>query len=894
MDTEQPIKQKTVMNPNLYKTYLYTILCILFSINTYAQDILVQADFNNCKLPNDWSVKTYGGEASFEIGIYEHDSLAQFNGSIDNSCMFFVDDDVLGEGTEAWRLEATTPTFDGTLYGNVSLNADIFFRNYDGVDFLRILVFNGLEYVEIDRFQGQNYTGETFNTAVNKTYDLSPYINCDMSVIFEYNDGGTWGWYNGFDNVVITGNNSTITTLNNYNFDACNSNGWTTQTLEGTQNWAFSTSKTLTGGTCTANFVDSDATPFTKAQIISPTFNGLGSGRVYLTYKMHFSQRSNINETNKLLNYSYLKSLLVDGTDTTVLAVYQGSNSAYRQDTFDITAYKSTSTKIIFEYADNGATNSGFAAVDDIQIYTQSTIANEACSNAIPLQIDVPCTIGCNIGAYLEGPLPNCVADNKSGVWYEFVATTNAVTVTMESNFNDVLTAFSGSCNGLTQIACTNVDAFGFEGETLKLSNLTIGNTYYIRVSGADCTYGNPEGSFCINLSSGVTNTTPPPNDNCAGAITLNTGNTCLSNDNMTATFSNNIPSCNENADMDLWYRFQMPPSSLFITTQAEFAEVITIYQGSCGNLTEVACADYGHDLSLPNLTTGSFYYVQLSGAFATLRGNVCISTTSNCEGVSCDDDNDITINDAFDASCTCVGEINCPTLGQACDDNNTNTINDIVNGDCNCEGTCLVEGTSCNDNNPNTINDIYTYECDCVGTCPPAGTICNDNNPNTINDAFDANCNCVGDSCPQNITINDDFLSGNNTTYQASNEIDSDSDVENGANIIYDAGVRVRLTEGFHAKNGSFFNAFIEGCDENVNISYEISNCQDSLNLAGNITSGNYGANHIVESDGNVTTGNFVLFKAADHIHLKPNFDVPINSELTIDIDSCKTIISP
>lgn len=48
---------------------------------------------------------------------------------------------------------------------------------------------------------------------------------------------------------------------------------------------------------------------------------------------------------------------------------------------------------------------------------------------------------------------------------------------------------------------------------------------------------------------------------------------------------------------------------------------------------------------------------------------------------------------------------------------------------------------------------------------------------------------------------------------YQASNTITSTADVNNGAVSVYDAQNSIRLLPGFHAKAGSSFNAFIDGC---------------------------------------------------------------------------------
>ena len=606
-------------------------ISIFIYIVSFAQtDTLLNVDFNNCTLPNGWNVQVEGEQYLYDIGTYQHDSLTAFNSTID-SCMFYFDDDKLGNNSQSnWSAQVITPTFDAAYYTNIYLAVDVFFRNYDGKDFFRVLVFNGFEYIEIDRFQGQDYTGTTFDTYVSKSYDLTPYINCDLSVIFEYNDGGGWGWYCGFDNVVLTGVGSNQANIQNYNFDGCNNEGWSSQSLSGSLNWNFNNTYSI-NGTCNANITNANTTTLDKTQLISPSFSTLGVERLFLDYRL----RANLPSGN----YAYLKTLIVTGNDTIVLQNYQRVGGINETISLNITDYKHPNTQIVFEYSNNENGNSAWVALDNIEIYGIGNIPNETCNDALPLYPNAPCEMGCTIGAYFEKSLPSCYVENKSAVWYQFTATQNDMTIEVASDFNDILTVFAGTCTSLNEVFCSNEDAFGFGGEALSLTGLNVGDTYYVRISGADCTYGKPEGTFCINLIEGINTPTLPPNDDCTGAITLTTtagdmGSNCINGENLSATFSNLIPSCNQNAKADIWYNFQATNSdSIFISTQASFAEVITIYEGNCGNLTEVTCADYGHHLILSNLTVGNDYYLQIAGAFATLRGEICVSMSDNCTG---------------------------------------------------------------------------------------------------------------------------------------------------------------------------------------------------------------------------------------------------------------------
>ncbi len=619
---------------------VFCFICLMASVWLNAQTTsLLYEDFSNCAITSswDWEIRTDNDSSYFyQIGQYISTTGFAPNSSIDSTCHFYFDDDALGENGAPWSAQLISPTFDPAFYTSVNLDLDVFFRNFDGSDYLSIQVFDGLNYIELERFQDQDYAGITFDQAVHRTYDLSPYANCDMHLLFEYNDGGGWGWYCGFDNISVTASGANTQTLHSYDFE-CDADGWASNNLIGTQGWTFGTAAHI-NGSCNANIVDNgDANNIIQSQLISPNINGVGIGRLLLVYQFDFSQTNNIAASN-FYNYSYLKSSIVSNGDTTMLTAYQGKNWNNQIDTFDISAYKSPNMQIIFEYGDNEAAQGGWAALDNVQILGLGNASNEICNNALPLVLDAPCQMACNIGAYFDGPVPSCNELNTSGVWFAFTPGaigTNTININIESNFNDVLSVYTGNCNALSPVACSNQDAFGFGGEQVSLSNLNASSTYYVRVSGADCTFGKSEGIFCIEATTNNAPTTAPSNNNCLGATTLIANDPCINGSNLQASFSNLVPSCNEYATDDIWYHFVPTTSdSLLITTESEFAEVITLYEGSCGALTEVACADYGHELSIANLSIGNNYYIQVSAAFASLRGNVCMRLQQTSTGI--------------------------------------------------------------------------------------------------------------------------------------------------------------------------------------------------------------------------------------------------------------------
>ncbi|WP_299523105.1 3-coathanger stack domain-containing protein [Winogradskyella sp.] len=72
---------------------------------------------------------------------------------------------------------------------------------------------------------------------------------------------------------------------------------------------------------------------------------------------------------------------------------------------------------------------------------------------------------------------------------------------------------------------------------------------------------------------------------------------------------------------------------------------------------------------------------------------------------------------------------------------------------------------------------------------------------------------NQINNNCPDNLTITQTVSNGTNDIQEASNWIVALNVIENAANAEYDAGNFVKLQRGFHARAGSTFRAYIDGC---------------------------------------------------------------------------------
>jgi len=228
------------------------------------------------------------------------------------------------------------------------------------------------------------------------------------------------------------------------------------------------------------------------------------------------------------------------------------------------------------------------------------------------------------------GPTP-CISNVSNAGWFKFVASTSGtMAIESDAEFNDFLTLFSGSCANLSEIACTNKDAFGFEGEKLLVSNLNAGQTYLLRVMGVDTTFGLPIGNYSITIKDDVSAPSIPINDLCSNATFLTLDAACVDGFNRNANFDGPIPTKNKRSTNDIWYAFLSPADGrVLLESNANFSDVLTIYQGSCGAPIEIACFDHGYEALLEGLQPGTTHYVQLSSSFASIEGEVCMRAVS-------------------------------------------------------------------------------------------------------------------------------------------------------------------------------------------------------------------------------------------------------------------------
>lgn len=606
----------------------FTLLFISISFVLNAQTIILDEDFNNCQIPDTWQINLTGNQNAVWYVSDEIDNPNSDGTTIDGTCMLVFDDDATGNNTDDWNLQLTTPAFDATAFSTINFSVDVHFRNYVE-SYFRISVFDGNDFIPIVTWQDNINTGVQFSEFVNFTADLSFYANPNMQIRFEYDDGQDWVWWAGMDNVLVTGEGDATNIITN-DFNNCSiPTGWTTAILQGEDDWQFGISNNgnagtnnSMNGTCFALFDDDglgEENPPSRAALISPPFAGTDYANITLDFDL-ILRRFEDNE--------HLGVYIFDGENSQNVVNYFTDIGGplfneFVHERIDLSSFRQEQMRVVFLYDDGGGWG-WWAGLDNIKISGSGSL-NDLCENAIDISLNQTCLSGNNQNALFLGDQPSCDTRNEGALWYRYVAPSTGITeVVTNAAFNDIITIFSGSCGAQNELFCHDRDEQGFDGENLHFT-ATANEEYYIRISGKGNDFGVPRGDLCLQLKSATGFPTAATNDPCSAAIPLGIAQDCQIGINRHANMDGDFPALNTLSRADIWYSFTANNQAVDILSQSDFADVITLYSGECGNLTEVISNDYGRKLRADNLNAGQEYFIQISGFFATIEGNVCV-----------------------------------------------------------------------------------------------------------------------------------------------------------------------------------------------------------------------------------------------------------------------------
>ncbi|MEZ5058653.1 MAG: T9SS type A sorting domain-containing protein [Saprospiraceae bacterium] len=603
---------------------LFSFLSFSF-FQTSSQNVILSEDFNDCEYPADWQVNIQGGGT--EVWYVGHPNNPNADGTtIDGSCMLVIDDDAAGDNTPGWVGHYRTPTFDGTQYATISFSVDVHHRDA-GEQGFRIKVWDGNGYHTLKNYDEYS-TGEQFSEFEHFTADLSFFAAPEMHILFEFDDGDIWGWWAGIDNVLVTGEGEG-TNLVLESFDACGlPSGWSTEIISGIDDWMFgfidngnAWAANSLNGTCMAYFDDDgigEFQPFSKVRLKSPFIDVTNYANVYLNFDLLFRKYAELESFSILVSDGATEKPVITWLDE----VGDEQFNRFEHVEVDLSPYRSQQIQIIFQY-DDGASWGWWIGMDNVKVTGEGSI-NDLCSTATEIQLNQTCQAGNNNNALTSGAPSNCTSSEEAQLWYRYEADfTGILSLETGADFNDAITVFEGDCNNLNYNTCNNYDEFGFKGEQY-LFDVENGKTYFIRIGGVKGRFGTSKGDVCIKIEQANAYPDRPMNDPCQDPITLAIGDNCNQSMNLHAAFDQPVPSLNGRSRADVWYQFEANGNPLEFSTQADFADVITVYEGDCQTLSEIAGNEKGQKLKLEDLVAGQNYFVQVSGFFATLEGNLC------------------------------------------------------------------------------------------------------------------------------------------------------------------------------------------------------------------------------------------------------------------------------
>ncbi len=627
----------------LHLTIIPLLALLLGTSALTAQTILYSEDFNDCALPANWTVDFVGNSnPDWYVGMPQNGNSD--GSTVDGSCMLIIDDDATGQNTPPFAIQLTTPTFNGNGFQQVQLSIDVHFRSYEESS-LKLFVFDGSDLHELTTWQGYgDMTGEQFSEYETYTADISYFASDQMSIMIQYDDGGTWAWWAGVDNITITGMGSGTNVVAEA-FNGCAlPSGWSTSVVEGANDWQFgyiddngnAWASNSMNGSCFVYFDDdgigSDA-PFSTVRLYSPVFDGTAFANFKLQFDLIF---------RRYADQEHVAIYVFDGVEHHLVESYYQNVAGdqfnnYQTIQLDLSEYRSEQMQVVFHYHD-GNDWGWWVGLDNVKI-TGSGSINDLCTNAIAVTTGSNCLPANNHTAIFTGDPSACFDDHVGSLWYQYTAGFNGILkIETDADFNDLITIYQGNCNAMTELDCNNRDEHGFTGETHHMT-VTSGTEYLFRVSGIESTFGQPRGDLCFSLQQVNAFPAVPPNDICSNATNLVVDDpNCVEGSNLNAGFHGPEPSLNHKSRADIWYHFVATSDQLQVTTQADFADVIAVYSGDCNALTEFAVNDFGQQLDLEGLTTGATYYVQLSGFFATVEGDACIRVATPDDMVASND----------------------------------------------------------------------------------------------------------------------------------------------------------------------------------------------------------------------------------------------------------------
>jgi hypothetical protein len=254
--------------------------------------------------------------------------------------------------------------------------------------------------------------------------------------------------------------------------------------------------------------------------------------------------------------------------------------------------------------------------------------ANDECANAIAVTVGASNNLcgnavnATNQYATASGAGVPSACGSGRDTWFSFVApASGSVMVSVSTDNGGNIEVFGGSCSSLTSVYCDGI----YANSGNQVGGLTPGAAYYLRLRVDNET--DPY-SLCINSLDAAPVLT---NDECTAATLLPVSSGSCNMVNATLDGATKgaeaAPSCSSfwdrNSQVDVWFRFVVPAGGQAVVSTSRGTAVngagsvaLTVYSGSCGNLTELGCNVFNGSaffgtVGVYNRTPGEVLYVR-------------------------------------------------------------------------------------------------------------------------------------------------------------------------------------------------------------------------------------------------------------------------------------------
>lgn len=292
-------------------------------------------------------------------------------------------------------------------------------------------------------------------------------------------------------------------------------------------------------------------------------------------------------------------------------------------------------TSIDFTLTNNDDTSCSY--VSSTFFYCPPT--NDECTTPTALVINTDDTCSAYLSASNAGATQStadatsCTSDNDNDVWFSFQATSEVIILEysnvvsasgyLEGGTLQATELLEGTCGALTSLNC-------YTGNYVTFTNLTIGDTYYIRnYTSLGVDYAQ---NFDICLKEPIA---APVNDTCMAAATLTVSTDDMCNNQVTGTTAGATQTINSSCGdgfNDVWYVFNPTADGVY---EFSYEKLITsptsnyfIYEGTCGSLVEKSTSCTSSSNQIFSLESTQTYYVMVrssqSGAGVTF--NLCVT----------------------------------------------------------------------------------------------------------------------------------------------------------------------------------------------------------------------------------------------------------------------------